>query len=663
MTVRPTTVPTRRPGRAPTGDRRRRSAGVARDRAARLEPPAAARRAGQPPARRAAGLGRRQPAAAGYGHPATAAARPTGAPPAGQPGWGTGRRPGYAAAGLAARLAAAEARRHPAAAARRRRRSSTARSRPSARNPRVMLGLSAVVAVVTQLITVPFTWLLLHDRRHRVQPRPADQHADERPSTASPASAVAGVRAAGRASPWSPRWCSPACSPSCVSRRGARPGHRPPARPGRRPGPGCRRCSASPSWSFLIVLGLVVAAWRPGLLLALAGAPVAVVVLRRARRPGRSWCRRLPLRRLRARPAGVVLEKQPVVAVAAPVLAAGPRRLVADLRHPAARQRASLAASSAASSACRSRSSPRWSALPRRRRATANAYALLPLVVTALGTIVGRRDHLAVHRRRRLRCSTSTGGCAARASTSSWPAPPGVDPLRATDLRQRVRSLPASRVDLAPATRQPPSWRRCDELGRAGLPRTPRPSLTRAGCCDWLLEHRAGRAARRGLRRTRPPGGCAGLVVVGAATSVVAIVALRLRVGPLGAAGPAGAAVRRPARSRRRAPRGRRPRTRPPGDWAEAVRERFRAIVRELEERALLDAAPGRTADEAAPRRPAGRCPTAPPTCAAAARTFDEIWYGGRPAGRGADAAAARARRPGRAAARRRTPSRRAGPR
>ena len=68
------------------------------------------------------------------------------------------------------------------------------------------------------------------------------------------------------------------------------------------------------------------------------------------------------------------------------------------------------------------------------------------------------------------------------------------------------------------------------------------------------------------------------------------------------------------------------------GAWAEAVRERLRAVVRSLEQRAVLDERAGRTADEAA--ADAGR---ALPSCAvglrAAAVLFDEIWYGGRPAG------------------------------
>lgn len=67
------------------------------------------------------------------------------------------------------------------------------------------------------------------------------------------------------------------------------------------------------------------------------------------------------------------------------------------------------------------------------------------------------------------------------------------------------------------------------------------------------------------------------------------------------------------------------------GRWDDAVRERFRAITRSLEERTILDERPGRTAVEVADE--AGQ--TLPATAAelrAAARMFDDVWYGGRPA-------------------------------
>ncbi|WP_411977533.1 DUF4129 domain-containing protein [Streptomyces brevispora] len=66
--------------------------------------------------------------------------------------------------------------------------------------------------------------------------------------------------------------------------------------------------------------------------------------------------------------------------------------------------------------------------------------------------------------------------------------------------------------------------------------------------------------------------------------------------------------------------------------WNQALQERMRAIVRSLEERALLDPRPGRTADEAASE--AGRpLPAHAARLRAAARQFDDVTYGGRTAG------------------------------
>ncbi|MFJ2702281.1 DUF4129 domain-containing protein [Streptomyces sp. NPDC087428] len=67
------------------------------------------------------------------------------------------------------------------------------------------------------------------------------------------------------------------------------------------------------------------------------------------------------------------------------------------------------------------------------------------------------------------------------------------------------------------------------------------------------------------------------------------------------------------------------------GRWNQAVQERMRAIVRSLEERALLDPRPGRTADEAAAE--AGHpLPAHATRLLAAARQFDDVTYGGRTA-------------------------------
>ncbi|MFD5115636.1 DUF4129 domain-containing protein [Streptomyces sp. NPDC058391] len=71
------------------------------------------------------------------------------------------------------------------------------------------------------------------------------------------------------------------------------------------------------------------------------------------------------------------------------------------------------------------------------------------------------------------------------------------------------------------------------------------------------------------------------------------------------------------------------------GRWNQAVQERMRALVRSLEERALLDPRPGRTADEAASE--AGRpLPGHADRLRTAAREFDDVAYGGRTADRSA---------------------------
>lgn len=65
------------------------------------------------------------------------------------------------------------------------------------------------------------------------------------------------------------------------------------------------------------------------------------------------------------------------------------------------------------------------------------------------------------------------------------------------------------------------------------------------------------------------------------------------------------------------------------GHWSHALQERMRAIVRSLEERALLDVRPGRTADEAATDA-ARTLPAHTDRLRAAAREFDDVTYGGR---------------------------------
>ncbi|MFG1942051.1 DUF4129 domain-containing protein [Nonomuraea sp. NPDC048826] len=64
--------------------------------------------------------------------------------------------------------------------------------------------------------------------------------------------------------------------------------------------------------------------------------------------------------------------------------------------------------------------------------------------------------------------------------------------------------------------------------------------------------------------------------------------------------------------------------------WTEAIQERLRAIARDLEERALVDGMPGRTADELAAEAGLALPPFAA-DLTAAARSFDEVTYGGVP--------------------------------
>lgn len=67
------------------------------------------------------------------------------------------------------------------------------------------------------------------------------------------------------------------------------------------------------------------------------------------------------------------------------------------------------------------------------------------------------------------------------------------------------------------------------------------------------------------------------------------------------------------------------------GDYAEAVRERLRAVVRSLEERGILDPRAGRTALEVSAEA-AKTVPALAEPLRRGAVTFERIWYGGQPA-------------------------------
>lgn len=68
------------------------------------------------------------------------------------------------------------------------------------------------------------------------------------------------------------------------------------------------------------------------------------------------------------------------------------------------------------------------------------------------------------------------------------------------------------------------------------------------------------------------------------------------------------------------------------GDWHQALRCRYRALVADLADRGLVEEVPGRTAGEY--RRQVGRnVPAAAPDFNGATELFEAAWYGGRPSG------------------------------
>lgn len=142
----------------------------------------------------------------------------------------------------------------------------------------------------------------------------------------------------------------------------------------------------------------------------------------------------------------------------------------------------------------------------------------------------------------------------------------------------------------------------------------------------WLLE-RAGRLLELA---DSAPGGPFGIVLL-VIIALVIVLLIRFGVGPFARTAAAdslvfGESIRKAAEHRAAADA-----AAAAGDWASAVRERFRAIIRQLEEDGRLDRRPGRTADEAA--ADAGRSlPTQAGALRVAARTFDEVVYGEYPA-------------------------------
>jgi hypothetical protein len=131
------------------------------------------------------------------------------------------------------------------------------------------------------------------------------------------------------------------------------------------------------------------------------------------------------------------------------------------------------------------------------------------------------------------------------------------------------------------------------------------------------------------------PGGAVGLVLLAIAL-VVLIVVLRWRLGPLRRAARTHAALFEDVALDADGHRRLADEYAAAGEYAEAVRERLRAVVRELEQRALLEPRSGRTAHEAASEA-GGALPELGSALRDGARIFDEIWYGGRTADAEAD--------------------------
>ena len=141
----------------------------------------------------------------------------------------------------------------------------------------------------------------------------------------------------------------------------------------------------------------------------------------------------------------------------------------------------------------------------------------------------------------------------------------------------------------------------------------------------WLLDKLNGVLDRAS---TSVPGGWWGLLVITLLVLLlVAVVVVRLR--PTGRSPRMDALFEGAQEMSAAEHRARAERAAAAGDFGEAVQERFRAVVRELESRGVLDPRPGRTADEVA--REAGRVVAAlADPLRRGALLFDDVRYGGR---------------------------------
>jgi hypothetical protein len=141
---------------------------------------------------------------------------------------------------------------------------------------------------------------------------------------------------------------------------------------------------------------------------------------------------------------------------------------------------------------------------------------------------------------------------------------------------------------------------------------------------EWLVDQVSELARQAG---EAAPGGWLGIVGF-ILVIVIAVLFVRWRVGPVRASGavtftvdPQVSAAQYRSRAEELCAQ---------GHWEAATSQRMRALVRASQERALIDAHPGWTADEVA-TSVGGQLPGCAAALAEAARTFDEVRYGRRP--------------------------------
>lgn len=184
----------------------------------------------------------------------------------------------------------------------------------------------------------------------------------------------------------------------------------------------------------------------------------------------------------------------------------------------------------------------------------------------------------------------------------------------------------AAVTPIPPLTREAARAAARHELSKPIYHRNDQPLVLRF--LNWVRDHIAHYLTNAA---NAAPGGWLGLAGILIAAALI-VAAIRWRVGPLQRSARAtralfDTAIRSAAEHRALAER-----FAAEGEWSQAVRERLRALARGLEERGVLDGRPGRTAREVATEA-AATFPSYESELHAAANTFDEIWYGGRPAG------------------------------